>query len=202
MSEHAAPARRRGRPRGRSDARQRIVTAATAEFSELGYDGATMRGIAGRAGVDAALLHHYFGTKADLFGEIVGAPMRPDLKIPEILAGPREQVGEAIVRYVLDVWEQPEARRRGILVMRTAIGNKLATPLLAGFLSRELLGRIAADIGTPDAELRSGLIATQVAGLLLARYVLRLAPVADASVDELVAWVAPSVQRYLDAPSP
>ncbi|GAA4342929.1 TetR family transcriptional regulator [Microbacterium rhizosphaerae] len=202
MSEHAAPARRRGRPRGRSDARQRIVTAATAEFSELGYDGATMRGIAGRAGVDAALLHHYFGTKADLFGEIVGAPMRPDLKIPEILAGPREQVGEAIVRYVLDVWEQPEARRRGILVMRTAIGNKLATPLLAGFLSRELLGRIAADIGTPDAELRSGLIATQVAGLLLARYVLRLAPLADASVDELVAWVAPSVQRYLDAPSP
>jgi hypothetical protein len=61
--------------------------------------------------VDAALLHHYFGTKADLFGEIVGAPMRPDLKIPEILAGPRDQVGEAILRYVLDVWEQPEARR-------------------------------------------------------------------------------------------
>lgn len=202
MPEHAAPAKRRGRPRGRSDTRQRIVAAATAEFSDLGYDGATMRGIAGRAGVDAALLHHYFGTKADLFGEIVDAPMRPDLKIPEILAGPRDQIGEAILRYVLDVWEQPEARRRGILVMRTAIGNKVATPLLAGFLSRELLGKIAAGIGVPDGELRASLVATQVAGLLLARYVLRLAPLADASVDEIVAWVAPNVQRYLDAPSP
>jgi AcrR family transcriptional regulator len=202
MPEHAAPAKRRGRPRGGSDARQRIVAAATAEFSDLGYDGATMRGIAGRAGVDAALLHHYFGTKADLFGEIVGAPMRPDLKIPEILAGPRDRIGEAILRYVLDVWEQPEARRRGILVLRSAIGNKVATPLFAGFLSRELLVRIAAGIGLPDAELRASLVATQVAGLLLARYVLRLAPLADASVDELVAWVAPTIQRYLDAPSP
>ena len=75
--------------RGEADAQDRIVAAAIDEFGERGYDGATMRAIAARAGVDAALLHHYFGTKADLFGETVGAPMRPDLDIPEILDGPQ-----------------------------------------------------------------------------------------------------------------
>ena len=98
-----APKRRRGRPRaGESDARDRILAAAIEEFAESGYDGATMRAIAARAGVDSALVHHHFGTKADLFGEAIGAPMRPDLAIPDILAGPREQVGERIVRFVLD----------------------------------------------------------------------------------------------------
>jgi AcrR family transcriptional regulator len=201
MPEHAAPARRRGRPRGRSDARQRIVAAATSEFSDLGYDGATMRGIAGRAGVDAALLHHYFGTKADLFGEVIGAPMRPDLAVAQILAGPRAEVGERLVRVLLEAWDQPDIRRRGTVILRTAIGNRAATPLLAGFVSRELLSRIASSSGGEDAELRAALIATQVAGLLVGRYVLRLPALAEASVDQLVTWVAPNVQAYFDASS-
>ena len=193
-----APKRRRGRPRaGQSDARERILAAAMDEFGELGYDGATMRGIAGRAGVDSALVHHYFGTKADLFGETIQAPMRPDLAVPEILAGPRSEVGERIVRYVLDAWEQPDVRRRGVLLLRTAIGNKLTTPLLAGFLSRELVSRIARTLDLPDAELRASLVASQVAGILIARYVLRLPALAEASVDEVVGLVGPTVQRYL-----
>jgi len=104
MAEHAVPApkRRRGRPRGgATDARERIVAAAVAEFGERGYDGATMRGIAARAEVDAALLHHYFGTKADLFAAAVDVPIRPDRFVPQILAGPREAVGEGIVRFLL-----------------------------------------------------------------------------------------------------
>jgi AcrR family transcriptional regulator len=193
-----APKRRRGRPRaGQSDARERILTAAMDEFGELGYDGATMRGIAGRAGVDSALVHHYFGTKADLFGETVGAPMRPDLAIPEILTGPLDEVGERIVRYLLETWEEPDVRRRGVALLRTTIGNKLTTPLLAGFISRELLSRIVRALDVEDAELRAALAASQVAGLLLARYVLRLPALAEASVDELVGRVGPTVQRYL-----
>ncbi len=192
------PKRRRGRPRaGQSDARDRILAAAIDEFGDLGYDGATVRGIAARAGVDSALVHHYFGTKADLFGESIGAPMRPDLALPEILAGPREAVGERIVRYVLDAWEQPDVRRRGVVLFRTALGNRLTTPLLAGFLSRELLGRIARSLDRPDADLRAALVASQMAGLLITRYVLRLPAMAEASVDELVRHLAPTVQRYL-----
>lgn len=193
-----APKRRRGRPRaGQSDARERILTAAMDEFGELGYDGATMRGIAARAGVDAALVHHYFGTKADLFGEAVGAPMRPDLALPEILAGPTDEIGARIVRYLLVTWEDPDVRRRGVALLRTAIGNKLTTPLLAGFLSRELLSRIVRTLQVEDADLRASLVASQVAGLIVARYVLRLPGLAEASVDELVGRVGPTLQRYL-----
>lgn len=192
------PKRRRGRPRaGQSDARERILAAAVDEFGDLGYDAATVRGIAARAGVDSALVHHYFGTKADLFGESIGAPMRPDIAVPEILAGPRDQVGERILRYLLETWEDPDVRRRGVALLRTAIGNKLTTPLLAGFISRELLSRIVRVLDVSDADLRAALVASQVAGLLLGRYVMRLPALADASVDELVARVGPTLQRYL-----
>jgi len=199
MPEYAVPTpRRRGRPRGgESDARERILAASVEEFGEHGYDGATVRGIAARAGVDSALVHHYFGTKADLFAEAVGAPMRPDVDIPGLLAGPRDALGENIVRYVLDAWERPDVRKRGVVLLRSAIGNRLATPLLAGFLSRELIGRIAAQLDVPDAELRASLVASQVAGILIARHVLKLPAVAAASVDELVERIGPNVQRYL-----
>ncbi|WP_217182752.1 TetR family transcriptional regulator [Streptomyces sp. AC495_CC817] len=196
MSETTAP-RRRGRPRGGSDSRERIIAAAVDEFGEHGYDGSTIRSIAGRAGVDSALVHHYFGTKADLFAEAVGIPLRPDVDVPAILAGPRDEVGERLIRYVLEAFEKPEVRRRGVMLIRTAIGSKLTTPLLAGFLSRELIGRIARILAVDDAELRAGLVASQIAGLLVARYVLRLPVLAAAPIDELVARVGPTVQRYL-----
>ena len=200
MPEYAVPTpkRPRGRPRrGESDSQERIIAAAVDEFGERGYDGATMRGIAGRAGVDSALLHHYFGTKADLFAQTVGAPMRPDLDIPALLEGPRDLLGERIVRYVLEAWEHPDTRKRGVTLMRSGIGNRLTTPLLAGFLQRELIGRIAARIDGPDAAFRATLVASQIAGMLLARYVLQFPAIADATVDQIVARVGPTVQHYL-----
>lgn len=196
MTEQKTP-RRRGRPRGVSDSRDRIIAAAVDEFGEKGYDGATIRSIAARAGVDSALVHHYFGTKADLFAEVVGIPLRPDIDVPGILAGPREEIGERLIRYVLEAFEQPEVRRRGVMLLRTAIGSRLTTPLLAGFLSRELLSRVARRLDVDDADLRASLVASQIAGMLIARYVLRLPALAAASVDELVARVGPTVQRYL-----
>ena len=196
MTEQKTP-RRRGRPRGGSDSRERIIAAAVDEFGEKGYDGSTVRSIAARAGVDPALVHHYFGTKADLFAEAAGIPLRPDIDVPGIIAGPRDEVGARLIRYVLESFEQPDVRRRGVLLIRTALGGRLTTPLLAGFLSRELIGRVARNLDVPDAELRASLVASQIAGLLLARYVLRLAPIAAASVDDLVARVGPTIQRYL-----
>ncbi|QNA91862.1 MULTISPECIES: TetR family transcriptional regulator [unclassified Microbacterium] len=196
MTEQKTP-RRRGRPKGGSDSRERIIAAAVDEFGEQGYDGSTIRSIAARAGVDSALVHHYFGTKADLFAEAVGIPLRPDIDVPAIVAGPRDEVGERLVRYVLEAFEQPEVRRRGVMLLRTALGSRLTTPLLAGFLTRELIGRIARSLGTEDADLRASLVASQIAGMLIARYLLRLPALAAASVDELVGRVGPTVQRYL-----
>lgn len=192
-----ATARRRGRPRGETDTRERIISAAVDAFGEHGYDGATIRAIATRAGVDSALVHHYFGTKADLFAAAMDVPMRPDIAVPEILAGPRDEVGERIVGYVLEAFEQPEVRRRGVGLLRAAVGSKLTTPVLAGFLSRELLGRIARGIDADDAPLRATLVASQIAGLLMTRYVMKLAPIADAGVEDLIARIGPTVQRYL-----
>lgn len=196
MTESSSP-RRRGRPRGGTDSRERIIAAAVDEFGEQGYEASTIRAIAARAGVDSALVHHYFGTKADLFAEAVGIPMRPDIDVPGILNGPRELVGERVVRYVLEAFEKPEVRRRGVGLIRTAIGSRLTTPLLAGFLSRELIGRIARTLDVDDAELRATLVASQIAGLLVARYVIKLPALVAASVDELVTRVGPTVQRYL-----
>lgn len=200
MPDYAVPApkRRRGRPRGgATDARARISAAAVEEFGELGYDAATMRGIAARAGVDSALVHHYFGTKADLFAETIDIPLRPDVAIPRILDGPRDVVGERAVRFVLEQLEDPASRTRIVVLMRAALGNRLTTPLLAGFLQRELLERIAARLDAPDAALRASLAASQIAGLIVARYVVELPALAEASVDDLVARVGPTVQRYL-----
>ena len=196
MTEQKPP-RRRGRPRGGSDSRARILAAAVDDFGEKGYDGSTIRSIAARAGVDSALVHHYFGTKADLFAEAVGIPLRPDIDVPGILAGPRDEIGERLIRYVLEAFEQPEVRRRGVMLLRTAIGSRLTTPLLAGFLSRELLSRVARSLDVDDAELRASLVASQIAGMLIARYVLRLPALAAASVQDLVDRVGPTVQRYL-----
>lgn len=192
-----ATRRGRGRPPGESDARARIAAAAVHEFGEHGYDGATVRGIAARAEVDSALVHHYFGTKADLFAEVTDFPLRPDLEVPRILRGPRDAAGERIVRFVLESFERPGVRRRGVIMLRTAISGKLTAPLLTGFLSRELLPRIAAELDAPDAALRASLVASQIAGLLITRYVVRLPGVADASIDELVAHLGPTLQRYL-----
>ncbi|MFD6816997.1 TetR family transcriptional regulator [Microbacterium sp. NPDC060132] len=196
MTEHTAP-RRRGRPRGGTDSRERILAAAVDEFGEQGYDGSTVRSIAGRAGVDSALVHHYFGTKADLFAEAVGIPLRPDIDVPGIVAGPRDEVGDRLVRYVLEAFERPEVRRRGVMLIRTALGSRVTSPLLAGFLARELIGRIAKLLAVPDAELRATLVASQIAGLIVTRYVLALGPLAAADIGDLVHRVGPTVQRYL-----
>lgn len=190
-------ARGRGRPKGGSDSRTRILAAAVAEFGERGYDSATIRSIAERAEVDSALVHHYFGTKADLFAEAADFPLRPDLVVPTILSGPREEVGERIIRYILEAFEDADVRRRGVMLLRTAIGGKLAAPLAVGFLSRELLPRVAKRLGGPDAELRADLVASQIVGLLTIRYVLKVKPIADAPIDELVARYGPTLQRYL-----
>ncbi|MCK3770966.1 hypothetical protein MZK47_14915 [Microbacterium aerolatum] len=88
-------------------------------------------------------------------------------------------------------------RKRGVMVLRTAISGKLTGPLVTGFLARELLPRIAAELDAPDADLRATLVASQIAGLIIARHVVKLPAMAEASVDELVARIGPTIQRYL-----
>lgn len=201
----AVPRRRRGRPRGgASDARERILAAAATEFGERGYDGATMRAIAERAAVDAALLHHYFGSKSELFTATVDVPINPARLLPGALDGDLAAAGERLVRLVVTTWDAPEFRPRGVAMVRAAIGNRRTSDLVVGFVSREIIQRIGDRIGHgADARHRASLVASQILGLIVGRYVVGLEPLASASVDRLVADVGPTVQRYLtgDLPS-
>jgi AcrR family transcriptional regulator len=192
--------RTRGRPRASAehgDAKSGILRAAADEFAANGYDAASLRAIARRAGVDPALVYHYFDDKADLFTAVVRAPLRPDHVVAQILAGPREAIGTSIVRYILEQLEDRAVRARAVVLIRTALGRNPASAMLKQFLVREVFLRLAAGAGGEDAELRATLAATQILGMLTMRFVLALEPVASAPIDELVARIGPVVQWHL-----
>jgi AcrR family transcriptional regulator len=196
----STPLVRRGR-RKSSDAvggaRAEIVSAASAEFADKGYDATSLRAVARRAGVDAALVHHYFADKADLFAATVNVPIRPDLLVAEILRGPRDAIGVTIVRTIVTQLDNRPARDAALGLVRTALGHEFAARMLRQFMMREVLGRIAAELDAPDAELRASLAASQIVGLIIARYGIRLGALADATPDEVVARVGPIVQWHL-----
>lgn len=200
--EDPSQPRRRGRPRKTSggddvSTRARIVRAAADEFAERGYEAASLRAIARRAGVDAALVHHYFDDKADLFAETVAAPIRPDRAIAALLAGPADEFGTGIVRYVLRRADDPSIRTRIVAMLRTAVGSSPAGGILRQFLIREVLLRLAASIESEDAELRASLAASQIIGMLMGRLVLGIEPLASAPIEQIVARVGPVVQWHL-----
>ncbi len=190
-------ARRVGRRPGRSGTREAILAAARSRFAALGYEGATIRAIAAEAGVDPALVHHYFGTKEQLFAAAVRLPFAPGEVLAEALRAEPERVGEAIVRAALTAWEHPAARDAAMGLLRAAASNEQAAEMLRGFVRATILEPIARRIGAPDAPLRAALAASQVVGLALARYLVRVEPLASASPDELIRRVGPTLQRYL-----
>jgi AcrR family transcriptional regulator len=196
----AAP-RRRGRPaKARAEAedtRAHILAAAATEFSRDGYEATSMRGVARAAGVDPALVRHYFNDKADLFGEAIAVPMRPDRLVATALRGPRERVGENLVRYIVTTLDDPATSRRVVSMMQTALGQEFAAGMFREFLIREVLKRIATELLDGEAELRASFAASQVVGLVVARYGLRIEPLASATPDEVVARIGPAVQWHL-----
>lgn len=181
------------------DTRGLIVDAARAEFSAVGYDATSLRAVARSAGVDPALVHHYFDGKAALFAAVMDVPVDPGAMVGRILAGPREQVGEGLVRLFLQVWDGAETRHRFVALLRSAVSHEDAAAMLRGFLAREVFGRVVRELD-PDAEdgdLRAGLAAGQMIGLAMARYVIALPGVVEATHDELAARVGPVLQAYL-----
>jgi AcrR family transcriptional regulator len=194
----------RGRRPGGEDTRTTILDAARAEFAEQGYDATSLRGIARRACVDPALVHHYFDGKPALFAEVMDLPVDPSALIDRVLAGPRERVGAALVETFLDVWDSPAGRQRFQAVVRSASSHDDAARMLREFLTREIFGRIATELapasgtdGPAAPQLRAGLAAGQMLGMAMMRYVVEFPEVVQASREELVDLVGPAVQRYL-----
>ena len=190
--------RRSGRRPGNQDTRQSILDAARAVFADKGFDGASIRAIAGEAKVDPALVHHYFGTKDKLFLESMSMPLNPAELVPKALSGPREEAGERLVRLVLHVWDSP-AGTAAVALLRSAMSNEWTARLLREFVLTQVLRRAIRELGLPEEEagLRTALVASQMGGLALARYVLKIEPVASADPETLVRAIGPNVQRYM-----
>lgn len=197
MDADTAPPRRGRRRAGDADARAAIVRAAAEEFAASGYDGASLRAVGRRAGVDPALVHHYFADKPELFVAALELPIRPDRIVAELLAGPREVLGTSIVRAIVTRFADPATRTAVLALLRTAMGHEFAGRMLRQFLLRELLQRITDDLGFEDGERRAAFAASQIVGLMVARYGIRIGPLAEASDDDVVATIGPVLQWYL-----
>ena len=191
--------RQRGRRPGAPDTRGRILEAARESFAERGFRATTIRRVAGEAGVDAALVHHYFGSKDDLFLAALQVPVDPRAVLPAVFEAGVEGAGARLLTAVLSVWDEPEGRRQLVSVLRASLGDAGSTLLQDGFLRLVERG-LAELLPGPDPHLRAQLVATQMLGLLLARYVLALEPLASLPRSAVVELVAPNVQRYLDGP--
>jgi len=193
----AAEPRRSGRRPGESSAREDILTAAAAAFAEFGYDRATIRGIAARASVDPALVIHYFGSKDALFAEVLQLPLRPREVFSRAATGGIENIGASVVRSFLEAWEPPEQRLRLTAMLRSATTNDAAMRILRDLLVREVFAPMTEILGVPDGDLRATLVGSQFVGLALMRYIGGVEPLASAPIDQLVAAIGPTVQRYL-----
>ncbi len=191
------PGRRTGRRPGTSGTRSAILDAAREAFGTHGYERATIRGIAERAGVDPALVHHYFGSKQELFVAAMQLPVDPVRVVERLLDGERERVGERIAGTFLTVWDA--AANRGVLLglIRSALSDDTAARMLREFVTIEIIGRVARSLGVPDPALRGNLVASQLLGLAVARYIVRLEPLASTPPHLLAAAVGPTLQRYL-----
>lgn len=188
---------RTGRRPGHSGTREAILSAARESFTASGYDRASIRDIAGRARVDPALVHHYFGTKQELFTAAVELPLDLAAVLSTIVEGDRERVGERIVALLLSVWDNRLDRSPLIALVRSAVTSEDAARMLREFLVSVLFVRLAEALEAPDAQLRASLVASQIMGLLIARYIVRVEPIASAPAPVVVAAVGPTLQRYL-----
>ncbi len=190
--------RRSGRRPGNPDTRESILDAAREAFAERGFDGASIRAIATAAKVDPALVHHYFGTKDKLFLATMNVPADPAELLPQVLAGGPDETGERFVRMFLTLWDS-SAGTAAVALMRSALSHEWAARLMREFIVTQVLRRITDGLGLDPAEapLRTSLVATQMSGLALIRYILKVEPLASAPAETLVAAIAPTIQRYL-----
>ena len=195
MMSPSAP--RRGRPPGDQNTRARVLAAARQTFTERGYDAASLRHIARVAGVDAGMVRHYFVDKAGLFRAAMDLPIDPSAVLSSLLSEGLESLGERLLRQFITEWDRPGNASGMIILIRSAMTHDEATRMLREFISSQVLGRIAGAVDASDGALRASLIGSQIVGLVVARYIVRVEPLASADPETVVAAVAPTVQRYL-----
>ncbi|WP_422936136.1 TetR family transcriptional regulator [Sinomonas sp. P47F7] len=191
------------RPPGASDRRAKIVATATRLFADDGYDGVSLRQIAREAGVDAALVHHYFAGKEDLFAASVALPIDPQVILDGVEGRDLAERGRFVAHAIVRLWEGPQ-RHALAAFFRATISSTSRSRLLADVVRRRILARVAEGLPGDDAEreLRASMAATQVVGFMIARYIVKLEPLASLPAEEAERLLAPAIQRHLTGPLP
>ena len=202
MSPRAARTRGRGRRPGGPDTRGQILASARKSFADKGFAGTTIRAVAAEAEVDPALVHHYFGSKDDLFLAALEIPVDPRALVPTVFEPGVEGAGERLLRLFLSVWDDPATRLPLIALVRSSFTEEAPETLLQQGILRMVLQPLRAALPAAEADRRVQLVASQLIGLVMTRYVLALEPLASLPSEDIVAWVAPTLQRYLDGPLP
>jgi len=195
--EQAPWKKRTGRRAGPTTSDRSILETAKQEFAAQGFGGTTMRAIARSAGVDVALIHHFFLTKDGVFAAVIrGAFTVPDL-VPTVLDGAPERVGERLVRAFVQHWESDDVQPRLVAVLRSVSASELAAEAFRGFLGTEVLLPVTVALGRKRPELRAWLVGVQLIGLALLRYVIGTETIAALRSEQLVFSVSDVCQRYL-----
>ena len=190
--------KRSGRRRGSPDTRESILEAARQLFADKGFDATTVRAIAANAGCDAAMINHFFGTKEELFRATLQFPIDPATEIPHIVAGGRDEVGQRLVAIFVKIWDSPTGAV-GASLIRSAMSNDWTLRLMREFLITQIMRRVAIEIALDPAEapLRVSLVASQLSGLAMMRYIIKLEPLASLPAERVVALIGPNVQNYV-----
>ncbi|MCW2844432.1 MAG: transcriptional regulator, TetR family [Nocardioides sp.] len=195
----AAP--RRGRRPGAPDTRAAILASARELFAASGYAGTSMRAVAAAAGVDAALVHHYFGAKDDLFLAALQVRVDPRVAMLPVIEGGVDGAGERLMRVFLSVWDDEDSRLPLLALFRGIVEPNGQQLVRDGFV-RMVLGPVGAALDLDQAERRMTLVASQLVGIVVLRYLVLVEPLVSMPADELVATYAPTLQRYLAGPLP
>ena len=186
----------RGRRPGAPDTRAEVLAAARTSFGELGFRGTTIRSVAAAAGVDPALVHHYFGTKDDLFVAALEIPVDPrEVMAPVVAAGP-DGAGERLLRAFLGVWDDPAVQPGLLALARSLLGDD-SGPMVRDAFIPVVVGPVLAQLVADRPEERIPLVASQIIGLVVTRYVIALPAMAQAPAEDLVARIGPVLQHYL-----
>lgn len=187
--------KRLGRRPGAGSSRGAVLEAARREFARVGYDRATVRSVASAAEVDPAVIYHFFGSKAGLLEAALEFPVPADV-VAEFLEG-GAPTGEQLITFVLSLWEDPEVAERLTAMLRVAATHPDGSAAVTTLIERVLIGPLTEAIGEPDARLRAGLVASQIAGLALVRLVVPIEPMANSSIAELAGPIGETLDRYL-----
>lgn len=176
----------------------RILAAARDEFAEHGWAGTAIRGVARAADVDPSLIYHYFGSKEGLLDAATAPPQKWLDSVVQVWSSPRAELGRQLVRNVLDAWTDEDVGPVLRAVVLTAAHEGKSREKLPVIVEHSLIGESTLGDGEEERLRRSGLIATQLIGLALLRYVWKIEPIASMTDDEVVAAMAPNLQRYID----